>query len=226
MTIFYRLCGIASTNPSPIYQEDKYKLNELCLRSFREAFREVNPNVLFLADYCGEEYDEMIRRILPFKYDIFHSEIGINETCLLQYKMAHDIDDDFLFAECDYLWRPNTGQQLLEAIQRFELVSPYNHLNFYKDRSIHSNQVTLELYEDELYRTTERNTMTFGMTKEAFEQNKDILNKYGYLDNEVWREMRENYYPLWVPTYSIATHMAKDWLAPSVKWEALWKTLI
>ena len=219
------MCGIASTNPSPIYQEDKFKLNELCLRSFREAFRDTDITVIFLADFCGPEYDNMIYDIIPFPYDIFHTKLGINGTCLKQYELASDIDDDFLFQECDYLYRPNTGKQLLDAIQAFDLVSPYDHLNFYKDRSIHSNYATIELLNGEHYRTTERNTMTFGMTKDAFEKNKDILNKWGYLDNEVWKEMRENGYPLYVPIPSLATHMAKDWLAPSVDWKEIWEKL-
>ena len=65
--------------------------------------------------------------------------------------------------------------------------------------------------------------MTFGMTREAFKKQYDILYKYGYLDNEVWHEMRENGNELWTPLPSYATHMAKDFLSHAIPWEVLFK---
>lgn len=226
MTVFYRLCDIPSTNPSPILQENKFKLNELCLRSFVLAFRDVKPKVVFICDYCPETYRKLINDLVPFEKEIHFTSLGINGSCLMQYDLAEKEEDDvFLFQECDYLYRPSVGNQTYDAIKNFGLFSPYDHLNFYLDRNIHSPMVMLKLFNNQHYRTVERNTMTFGMTKKAFEDNKEILKKWGYLDNEVWSEMRDNGYELWVPVPSFATHMVKDFMAPCVPWQTIWKIL-
>lgn len=226
MTVFYRLCDIPSTNPSPVYQDAKLKLNELCLRSFVLAFRDVKPKVVFICDYCPEKYKDLIEKEVPFEKEIIFTTLGINGSCLKQYELAEEIEDDvFLFQECDYVYRPSVGTQVYEAIKEFTLFSPYDHLNFYIDRNIHSPFTEINLFNNQHYRTAERNTMTFGMTKKAFEENKSILKKWGYLDNEVWYEMRANGYDLHVPIPAMATHMVKDYLAPCIPWEIIWKTL-
>ena len=226
MIVYYRLCGIPSTNASPIFQEDKMRLNKLCLKSFVNAFKSVKPYIVFICDYCPPEYDDMIRRIVPFKYEIKHTEIGINETMLMSYELAkYSQAESILFAECDYLWIGGAGRAFLNGLTELELVSPYDHLNFYIDSTIHSEDCKIRLINDYHWRSTERNTMTFGMSRKAFIRNYEILKKYGYLDNDVWREMRENGYRLFVPIPSCATHMVRDFLAPSRDWSKLWKTL-
>ena len=226
MIVIYRLCGIPSTNPSPILQEDKFKLNKLCLDSFVMAFTGCDIKVVFLCDFCDESLYRPLLDSVPFEKEIYFSNIGINNTMLLSYDIASEQDDDILFQECDYLYLPQSGQKMINAIKHFGLVSPYDHKNFYVDKSIHSGKTDIELFEDHHFRTTERNTMTFGMTKKVFERNYESLERWGYLDNEVWKEMRVNGDKLWIPIPSFATHMVKDFLAPGIDWQQLWKILM
>lgn len=227
MTAIYRLCGIPSTNPSPIYQEDKFKLNKMCLRSFVQAYRDVNPKVIFLLDHCGQEYTEMVNTVCPFEKKLIYTDLGINGTALKAYELAKDADDDIiLFQECDYIYRPHSGRLMNMAIKQLGLVSPYDHLNFYIDRNLHSEMAKIKLVDGYHFRTTERNTMTFGVTKEVLLKGYDIFYKYGYLDGDVWYELKDIGIELHVPIPSIATHMVKDWLAPGVDWEDLWKELV
>ena len=130
-----------------------------------------------------------------------------------------------LFQECDYLYRPNGGVELVAGLERLGLVSPYNHPNFYKDRNIHSATCDLELIGDTIWRTTERNTMTWGCHSDLIREKYDTFIKYGYLDDQVWYDLRGAGHTLWVPMPSIATHMAKDWLAPGIHWRGIWEKL-
>lgn len=229
MLVFYRLCNIKSpfSAKPPIFKDDYFKLNEICLKSFCLAFGDIKPKVIFICDNCPEkEYRELLK-IVPFEKEIMFTNIGINDTCLLQYDLAkNEKDNTILFAECDYLWRPLMGNQLQKAIDRYGLVSPYDHRNFYIDRSIHSMNCKIDLIDEQHYRTTERNTMTFGMTRDAFNKQFDILKKWGYLDADVWHEMRKNGNELWVPIPSMATHMVKEFLSPGLDWKRLWNQLI
>lgn len=226
MTVFYRMCGIPSKNPSPIYQDNKFELNKLCLRSFSAAFKGMGIKVIFILDHCEPEaqYREMVHNLAPFPKEYIFTKSGINESMLKAYDLAKDCDDDiFLFQECDYLYRPDTGRLLETAIDHLGLVSPYDHVNFYIDRNIHGEYAKLHLVNNFHFRTTERNTMTFGVKAHIFKENFDTFYKYGYLDNDVWHEMRAKTYPLWVPIPSIATHMVQDYLAPGVNWQDEWE---
>ncbi len=223
MIVIYRMCGKPSTNPSPWSQEDKFNLNKVCLKSFVEAFREVKPEMVFLMDYCGKGYSNMLEEIVPFKYLVETLGVGINATMVRAYEIADAVESDYiLFQECDYLYRPGTGKLLLEAIKELGLVSPYDHRNFYIDKSIHSATCDVRLVDDRHFRTTERNTMTWGCHTNLVKENYEMLVSYGYLDNEVWRELEYAGYRLWVPIPSIATHCVKDYLSPGVDWEKIW----
>lgn len=228
MLIIYRLCDIKSplSAKPPVFADNYFKLNELCLKSFCLAFGDIKPKVIFICDNCPEEEYRELLKIVPFEHEIMFTNLGINDSCLLQYELAKARDEDvILFQECDYLYRPLCGKLLEDAIKKYQLVSPYDHRNFYIDRSIHSQDCKIDLLDEQHFRTTERNTMTFGMTREAFEANFEILKKWGYLDNEVWHEMRANGYPLWVPVPSLATHMVKDFMSPGLDWNKLIQTL-
>jgi hypothetical protein len=225
MIVYYRLCSIASTNPSPVFQEDKFKLNELCLRSFVKAFADIKPKVVVLGDYCDYLEGEMLERELPFEYVYKPTKIGINETCLLQYDLASKQDDELiLFLECDYMWNPDLDvKKYLEGIKKLGLVSPYDHLNYYLDREAHSNMCQIELVDDHHFRSTETCTMTFGLRRDVFMDNLEIFKKYGYLDHDVWLDIAKKGQKLFCPIPSFATHMVRDFLAPSVDWKKLWK---
>lgn len=224
MIVYYRLCSVESTNPSPLYQNDKKRLNQFCLRSFVTAFRDVKPKMVFIADYCSKEYDEIIASIVPFEFDIIYTSEGINATALRQYDMAYKGKDDvILFQECDYVYRPSVGSQVAEAIKHFGLFSPYDHPDFYTRYDIHDKENQIEVFNNNHYRTAKRNTMTFGMTREALEKQYKILMKYGYLDNEVWSEMKSNGNTLWTPLPSFASHMAKDYMAHAIPWETIFQ---
>lgn len=224
MIVYYRLTSIASTNPSPLYNNDKLRLNQLCLRSFVTAFRDVKPEMVFIADYCGKEYDEIIKEIVPFPFKIIYTSEGINATALRQYDMAYKGDDeDILFAECDYLWRPSSAKAFIEGLNKLELISPYDNLNFYLDPSIHSENVKLRLVGDQHWRSVERVTMTFGLKKKILTENYDLFLKYGYLDNDLWHELRERGHQMWTPIPSLSTHMVRDYMAPVIPWPLVWK---
>jgi hypothetical protein len=225
MIVIYRITSKISVNPSPIFNDDKAKLNEVCLKSFRQAFREVNPKVIFLADKCTIETDDMIKRVIPFEYEIIHTDLGQNDSALKQWEMALNQDEDILFQECDYIWREKVGKEFVDGLNTLGLVSPYDHLNFYIDRTLHSNQVTIELVGDTHWRSTERNCLTFAIKNQIFKDNYEIFKKYGYLDGDTWYELLAKGHPLYVPIPSMATHMVRGYLAPSVDWEKIWLKL-
>lgn len=226
MKVYYRLTDIKATNPSPYLQENKFRLNELCLESFVGAFKEVEPEMVFICDYCDSRYRDLINGVVPFKHEIIFTELGINGTCLKQYELAKQDKGIIFFNECDYLWLPSSGQIIVEAIKKLGIVSPYDNRNFYIDRTLHSKTCTLELIEDYHFRSVERNTMTFGLTAEIFKKNYETFYKYGYLDSDVWYDLAGEGQKLWTPIPSVATHCVTDFMAPGVNWNKIYETYL
>jgi hypothetical protein len=219
MQVYYRITSIPSTNPSPIYQEDKDELNEVCLKSFVKGFEDVNPKVTFIADYCTPRTIGMIDEICPFQKEVLPTHMGINNTAILQFNMAREsLEDEIFYGECDYMYQPKIGKKMVSAIQELDLVSPYDHLNYYLSKE-HSDIVVLKLVDDVHFRSVENATMTFGIKTSLFKETVDIWKRYGYLDKENWKEMRELGHLLFVPIPSFATHMCKSYMAPSIEWQ-------
>ena len=222
MIVYYRITSIPSTNPSPIYQEDKDKLNEICLKSFVNAFKEVKPKMVFICDSCSEDTLEMIYNICPFEKEVMVTHLGQNGTSLKQYELAREQDDDIYFAESDYIYQENSGQDLLNGLNEFGLVSPYDHPDHYKTPYVSK----LRLVDNYHWRSAENNTMTWAVSNQLFKDHYDTFYKYGYLDREVWDDLRKEGHELWVPVPSIATHSVRDYLAPSINWKENWEKLI
>jgi len=227
MTVLYRITSIPSTNPSPIHQDDKDTLNEVCLRSFLRAFWKVSPKIIFLADNCSPDCIDMIKRVSAQRdFEIKVSQSDINNTMLISYLIAKDLDDEVLFQECDYVWKPNSGKVFESAVKELGLVSPYDHANFYSGSELHSDSCLIKLVDEHHFRSTERNTMTWGCHSSLVKENIDILNKHGYLDGQVWYDLHSRGHNLYVPIPSLATHMVKDYIAPGFDWKAICQNIL
>lgn len=224
LSIIYRMTSIPSSNPSPIYQEDKDKLNEICLKSVVKAFEDVsNKQFIFLLDYCEKSTLEMIEKVVHSDYETHESQAGIGQTMLDSYSIASEINGAVLFQECDYFYLPAPiGQFYLEGLRQLDFVSPYDHPNFYTNRDFHAETCKIRVIGNWHYRTTERNTMTWATWGHLVKKNREILDRWGHLDGEVWKELKEQGHELWTPIPSFATHMVQDFLAPCVNWEDLW----
>lgn len=225
MIAIYRLCGIASSNPSPIYQDNKYQLNKLCLKSFINAFSDVKPKVIFLLDQCGVEYHKLLSSV-PFEHEIEQANLGINGTMLRAYEIASEVDDYVIFQECDYVYRGVIGNTYLQAMKQLGIVSPYDHPNFYHLRELHSETCDIRLVDNYHFRTCERNTMTWGCHSSIIKKHREIFDRYGYLDGQVWYDLKAEGIELFSPLLSFATHMVESCLAPSIDWKKIWQTLI
>lgn len=218
ISVYYRITSIPSTNPSPLYQQDKGRLNVVCLGSFIRAYYDLKPRVTFLCDFCPREYREMIRTLVPAEWptpDIFFSEMGINTTCLAQYDLYKKSEDDcVLFQECDYYHVAPLTETMIRALQ---LVSPYDHPDKYELGEV-SKICTVDNHH---FKTTVSTTATFATTRETFSKFNDTFYKFGYLDHQRWVEVGEQGGVLYSPIPALATHMVSQHLSPSISWSSL-----
>lgn len=214
MQVIYRICDINSTNPPPIYQDNRLALNVLCLKSFINCFIKSDIRIHFILDKCSDEWEKELEKVeLP--HTVERTDLGIDGSARHAVNRALELDDDIMFQECDYLWIPQVGEIYIDAIKHFGVLSPYDHPDKYPGEAM------LEMYKGLHFRTTPSTTQTYGITKENLHKYKDIILKHGYIDHAMWVELSQNGLTLRTPMPSIATHMVKDYMAPSIDWKGI-----
>jgi hypothetical protein len=210
----------------PRYAFDKINLARLCLRSFVDAFSSVGPTVNYILDNCGGEWDQMIKEVYPG--NIIHLDredktppMGYDHTSYYkQLDLAKDVHDYVLFQEDDYIYLPNSGKKLFDAMKALEFVSPYDHLEFYT-RTVgqHQPPFDIKLVGEQHWRTIDFCTMTWGCHSDRLLDYWDQLHLHGCWDKDTWVEMGKRGAKLWTPIPSLATHCHRDFMAPSIDWE-------
>lgn len=224
LSVIYRMSDITSTNASPIYWDNKFRLNEICLRSFVEAFKEVNPHVYMICDRCPEFYSSFVKQIVPFNMDIEFTQSGVRENAVHQYDYVKD-DDVYLFQECDYLYLPGSGQKMMSAVKYCDFLSGYDHPDKYKEGMIPKN-IVYQTILNQKWRTTDSTTSTFMARGEMVKKELELFRSYGWDDHKRWLDLGSKGYKLWTPISSLSTHMVEDYMAPNVDWEVFYNKYI
>lgn len=214
MKVIYRICDVNSTNPPPIFPDNRPALNELCLKSFVNAFDGIDIDYHFILDKSSDRWPEIIST-LCVEAKIETTDLGIDGSARHAVDVALQYDDDIIFQECDYLWVPKSGQLYIDAIKYFGVVSPYDHPDKYP------GTCDICTYQGLHWRTAPSTTQTYGISKENLQKHQEIIKKHGYIDQAMWEELAQNGLILRTPIPSIATHMVRDYLAPSIDWETI-----
>ncbi|GIW70221.1 MAG: hypothetical protein KatS3mg101_0968 [Patescibacteria group bacterium] len=151
--------------------------------------------------------------------DVVFSSHGNVETFHKQLDLACETKDEkVLFCEDDYLWRPNTISLLDRALDKFQIVSPYDHPGHYREERFNYPKKMVEL-DGVVYREAPSNTLTFACRTNIIKENLLVIKSFGIRDHELFTELRKRGYEMFVPVYSFATHLVEGLLAPNVDWK-------
>lgn len=206
--IYYRISNNLSMHEPIAFAGDKFRIVKTCLRSFAET--KPQGKIHFILDYCGREYLELVQQFFKdFTYE--YSEYGNYKSCLKTYNLARENTDPYLFfIEDDYYWKPEAFTKMMEALEGgIELLSPYDHPDFYEDMTLHSPTCDV-VWKGHHWRTSRANTMTFACHRKVFEDNLVIFNEFGPNDFHLWNKIPVK---IWAPIPSLATHYVKNWKA-------------
>lgn len=224
LKVIYRMTDINSTNAPPIYYGNKFRLNEVCLRAFVNAFKDVNPYVYMIIDRSPNFYSSFVKNIVPFKMEIEFTNSGVRENAVHQYDYLKD-NDVYLFQECDYLYLPNSGQKMMNAVKYFDFISPYDHPDKYKEGMI-PKHIEYKTILNQKWRTTDSTTSTFMARGEMVKKEEKLFREYGWDDHARWIDLGSKGYKLWTPLPSLATHMVLNYMAPNIEWEKEWSVYL
>lgn len=213
MRIIYRISPFKPDNPALFYSDDKWKLVEMCHNSFIKAGGTKYPTTYIIDSVDWGKIFKQYGEILDINT---HSKL---QSLLTAFDVAQKMDDDVLFIEDDYLWRPDTIPLIETTLKILPVLSPYDHPGHYtEDRFDHKYEI--KLIGNQTYRTCPSNTHTFSIQNKVYHDNYEMIRKYGVEDHSMFTELNK-VAQMWCPIPSFATHLATGCLAANVDWLSL-----
>jgi len=188
LVVAYRIYPKVSKSP-PVFQNDKYKLAHLCLKSFKESLGSLNAKIYALLDNCPPEYDDLFYRY--FKKEnleiIRLNGVGNQATFKLQLDilLKQNYSEMVYFAEDDYFYFPNQFEKMINFLKNnidVDFVTPYDHLDYYV-LPLHDYKSILKNYSNKQWKKVGSTCCTFLTSKTALNNTKKVFKKYSYVKN-------------------------------------------
>lgn len=127
-----------SGNPPPIFSDNKLKLAEFCLHSYRNSLGGLRVKMWALLNGCPPEYEAMFKRIWPREDLVLmpYPGVGAGTTVGEQTRiLAEQTDAEFVhLAEDDYFYLPGQVETAVEFFRQnpdADFIAPYESSDFY-----------------------------------------------------------------------------------------------
>ena len=193
LAVAYRIYPGVSKTPA-CFADDKYKLSELCLRSFKRALGGLRVKVWAILDGCPPEYEVLFR-------DTFEStdleivskdKIGNAGTFSLQIDLltGQDCASLVYLAEDDYFYLPDALEKMVTFMREnpdADFVTPYDHPDSYATSSRFERHI-VKPYGDRYWRTASSTCLTFLTSRETLVRTQLLFRSYslGNMDCPIW----------------------------------------
>lgn len=182
---------------------DKYKLSEVCLKSFLRCLSGVKFKIYAILDGCPQKYNALFRDLIPNdRLEIIQFPgIGNSATFAEQIRVlsAQNDSEMIYFAEDDYFYLENKFSAMLEVIKKrkdVDFVTPYDHPDYYQDKSdpekpnyltnLHSYKSEI-IFEKRHWRTVSSTCCTFLTSKSILRKASQYFKLYSKLgDYGMW----------------------------------------
>jgi hypothetical protein len=139
LAVAYRIYPKPSANKPPIFAEDKLKLAELCLQSFKNSLGGLRVKLYVLLNACPPEFEDIFtRRFAPEDLVLIrYPGVGPGKTLHEQFRiLTEQTDAEYVgFSEDDYFYLPGqleVGVNFLKQNRDADFVTPYESPDFYR----------------------------------------------------------------------------------------------
>jgi len=164
--------------------EDKLRLAEICLRSFRNSLGSLRVKVWAILDGCPNGYRELFERYFAQEDLVFVDLPGVGNQATFGKQidiLLSQCEADFVyFAEDDYLYLPDQFPLMLNFLlggKNVDFVTPYDCPDCYH-LFVHHEPKWLTVFEDHHWRTAASTCLTFLARKSTVARYERVLRTY------------------------------------------------
>lgn len=193
LAVAYRIYPGVSKVP-PVFSQDKLKLSEFCLKSFKDSLGDLKVKMIVLLDNCPIEYNTLFQKYFA-EDDLELIElkgIGNQSTFDLQIMalLEQEYSNRVYFAEDDYFYLPNQFKEMItfmDSNDDVDFVSAYDHLDYY-NHPLHQHKYETRSTATRKWRTANSTCLTFLTTKKTLNDVQEVLKTYvnGNYDSSMW----------------------------------------
>ena len=197
VAVAYRIYPKVSKVP-PVFADDKYKLSEFCLKSFKDSLGSLKVRMFVLLDDCPSSYEDLFKRYFD-EHDLELIRLnGVGNRATFDMQIDVLLDQNFseivYFAEDDYLYLPNQFQSMVRFLreeQQVDFISPYDHLDNYLLDFHNQLKNFIKFYDEKHWRTAASTCLTFLTTKTTLEKTQNVFRSYtnGAGDQNLWMSL-------------------------------------
>jgi hypothetical protein len=200
LAVAYRVYPGISKVPA-YYPADKFKLAEMCLKSFKRALGGMRARVWCLLDGCPKEYESMFRDVLQgHALEIMNlNKIGNEATFGLQLDLlCNQTEAEYVyFAEDDYFYLPSALETMVAFMREnadVNFVTPYDHPDTY-ETSTQLERYLVRPFANHYWRTASSTCLTFLASATSIQRTEAIFRTYcrGNMDCPVWLSLTQKY---------------------------------
>ena len=187
LAVAYRIYPKVSTNCGnrpPIFSDDKLKLAELCLKSFKNSLGGLRVKLWVLLDGCPPAYDLMFTKLWPPEDLVLlrYPGVGAGTTLHEQARILIEQTDAEIvhFAEDDYFYLPDQFPLAVNFLKQnpdADFATPYENFDYY---TADLNKLPYETREfgGKKWNSCVSTTHTFLAKRVALIECQDLFHRY------------------------------------------------
>jgi hypothetical protein len=172
------------------FSDNKLRLSEICLRSFKQSLGSLRAKIWVLLDQCPHEYVDLFLKYFSQQDLVLIPLPGIGNQATFKKQidiLLQQTDSDLVyFAEDDYVYLPNQFRMMLEFLLAYEdvdFISPYDHLDCY-NREIHRFPKWVRVQGNHHWRTAASTCLTFLTRKRTLKRKRYIFRTYPWRNHD------------------------------------------
>jgi len=146
LAVAYRIYPKMSAARPPVFAEDKFKLAELCLKSFKDSLGGLRVKLWVLLNNCPPAYEALFTQLWPAEDLVLVRFPGVAPGTTLheQFRILTEQTDAEIvyFAEDDYFYLPGQFQQAVNFLKQnpdADFATPYDHPDLHST-DLHNRQ--------------------------------------------------------------------------------------
>ncbi len=185
LAIAYRIYPKVAEDAVPLpFGDDKLRLSEVCLKSFKDSLAGLRVKIWVLLDGCPPEFADLFKRYFsPQELSLLNLPGCGNEATFrkqLEILLAQEDAEVVYFAEDDYFYLPGQFRCMIDfllAHEDVDFVSPYDHLDCYT-MELHRQPKWLRVYGGKHWRTAASTCLTFLTRRQTLKETHAVFRSY------------------------------------------------